>query len=77
MKQKIITLKGATDLPIHHPYNKKTTIWKKTKSTLTITLNQLYQSLMSKTPAYIISVLLTTRVNYKMIWPQFQKKMKN
>ena len=37
-------------------------------------LNQLYRSLMSKTPAYIISILPIARLNHKTIWPQFLKK---
>ena len=52
VKWKIITLTGATSLPIHHLLNKKTTTWKKMMSTLTMPLNQLYWSLMSKTLAY-------------------------
>ena len=67
---------GATYLPIHYLLNKKTTTWKKMTSTLTMPLNQLYQSLMSKTPAYIISILPIARLNRKMIWPQFLKKKK-
>ena len=58
-------------------FNKKTTTWKKKMmSTLTMPLNQLYRSLMSKTPAYIILILLIARFNHKMIWPRSQKKKK-